>query len=1331
MTHNARIRLPRVGVAATGVAMLFLFAQAASAADQPRPAPVLANDGSRLEKELAERLTTIEQEGYECAERGHAPAVLDWVAEHTGGTPYPSQYGLPGWPGTKPNEKPFNYVYGFPEYIPYTGSVEHVRIEWQRYIPVVPRFNAKTLVKNFLAARIPGVDPGRIVDYAEPVYYVPKYRDPVRRPGCDRKPVKVVAWDKSHPPFALELGALNPDTYVVRVIAVTRTENIQRDTKRLVINFKINDGAQGETRLYRKRCAAIDEFYSMVEFFFHAPEKRRYAATLQIDPSSRMRLLVHNIDLHDCLGMLARRAGKKSASLYDPQKRLAAWTSKGLKEGLAGPRSEAERKKRFERDAATWEKMAPLNAQILTYWKDRAWDAHVSRGKAPPLPAGVEDDGMGVDVYGTEVAKKLGLERQTFYPVAEQMGERLMRFCASAMRLTKRYHETGDREVGRDAAVHLARVALKHITEDSRQCMWNIDMIPGFRADADCAFRRRPRDMLYGRRMDWLPEAYDKLFPLIVGNQELAASIGRFIPWIKNADDLVRFYDTYILQYWAQQLMTYRAWLNNPCPLWMATVCAVQQAPAITKPWIQWLYNSAYVYPNHPLGVDELLASAIQRDGTHKYGGAWGYCVGGNFSTGLIDRLRVYKSFGGELPLDLTDIEKFPKAIAMCYFPLETRCAGGYRPQMGCPGSPNEGRFVRWIDSLGGPLVRTGWQLTRDPKFAALIKWNLGRELETDAEWEEISRAAEGRRHPVFELRSRVLADWCGILETGEGSDDFRFRRALSMRVGYTNHGEPLDIHLWAHGVPLVALCGQRTSPPGWTTPSSGLVSTQHSVVSSLSEDQQHISPLAHPVSHRWISSMADTEGARYMEGRIACSGYYGRQVALIDVDEGKPADAPLPSPEKQGRHRTEYPKGVVTPNSYAVDVFRIKGGDEAPLYAFHGPHTDRMEINVERHFPPIREEPALKPFVPDEAKWNGTVPGDLEVTWRMRREEQEYRGHTLVAAEKVAMGPNFDPDSPRKFVRLRLLGHDGADVFGARMQGNRAVMFTFENIFVRAAGWQGETVFPVIIEPFAGEPFIVSTTLLTPRSVAKSDAPVAFEVTTKNGHRDIVYLAPRDAPPTSIPGLGVLSGEFAYLSFDKEGLRQATLVGGKRLQTNKLKIEIPQSAYEGTVKSVAYYRKRAVFSGRLPAGAEGAVIEIGPPTRRTSYTIETVNGNEVTFRKGMDRAASRIESVSGDGTIKTRGRIWGRPGLHVSDEKREVFWKVKRAPSDKTVILEGGPDPTQSLRRGMVLRLWEFGPGDRYRLPVHVNLQRTRERGYRVSANTTADVQVQGERIK
>jgi hypothetical protein len=1205
------------------------------------------------------------------------PGVDEWITDFAGSPLYPSQLGPPGWPGMVEGQAAPS-VWGFPERIPYPGAVEHVRVEMQRYIPVVPLYNAKTLIRNFPATGLPGIPKERIQDYAEPIYSVPKYEDP-KPTGRFNKPVQVVTWDRKSPPIELSLGTLEAGTYAIRIIATTPTENVERMSKRLVIHCELNDGLAGEVNDYRKRCAAIDEFYSIVEFFFHAPESRAYRAKLWIDPSTVLPVvLLHNIDVHDKLAQLARKAGKQSATFYDPAQRLAAWKDKGTYR----PDDRTQEQKLAD-DLRLWQACMPVNAQPQGGGDGQGSWLAFSRAANMMVPPDAKDDGMGIDFHGKEalwnrspdelaamkidpnawnvkpaldIAKtNLGLTRQTAYIAAEKLEQAYQR-PFSAIQLAKQYHETGDEVTARRAAINLARLGLQNVSHGFRQTMRVYDMIPAT-VHGDAAFRRRYKEMYYDSRGAYDSEencfvtSYDYLFPYILNNAELAASLGRFIPWIKTPADAQRFYETYVLQYYAHQVMTYNAFLSNPTPGWMANVMAVQQDPTVVKPWADWLFRYVWVYPNRPMGVDEIAVNAITRDGTNKKGSTF-YTWGGSELSTVLSCLELCRKAGLKLPVDTSDPDQFPKAYWGKRFKEDISVAGGYAFYIGDVSGPNRER----LKDLGPELRKAPERIPNNP--------------------------------------SRVLSAWAGILETGREHADFRQRRAVGVRVGtgYGHaHTDPFDLQIWAHGVPM---CGDGGGRNGYAAPETHWLGSHNTVVSDLPTGGQ-----------QWVSSFAPIEGAQYLQASLLCAGRYERQLALVDVDAA---------------------------NSYVVDVFRIKGGT-APAYAFHGMPADQFEINaVDRH-------PAeLERFLPQSSKWSGTCPEALTATWRMRRDPEavtwtnkagEAGTLNVPGAERYAMGEDFEEQSPRKFIRLHLLGHAGHEAYGARALCMQGSPYTNENLYVKPRDWRGETVFVGVFEPFAGEGYIKSARLLTPpASLADVTAPLAVELTLQNGRRDVIHLAPRNTPALSVEGM-TFQGEFAFVSFDERGVRRAALAGGTMLTARDLALTTERPAYEGVVKSINYRTRAAELSGPLPAEASGGVIEIGCPGYPTSYTLSKAGGTNVAFLKGMDFAMSRVVEFSHEGLPVLQSEITVIPGMTVTDDAHKTFWRFALDAKASRLALAGDFVPKDVLRLGDAVRVWEIGPGDHYRLPAQVKVVRQADGKYETTGNAALTVRMIGQK--
>ena len=131
--------------------------------------------------------------------------------------------------------------------------------------------------------------------------------------------------------------------------------------------------------------------------------------------------------------------------------------------------------------------------------------------------------------------------------------------------------------------------------------------------------------------------------------------------------------------------------------------------------------------------------------------------------------------------------------------------------------------YKRQILNSGMEDFKRGWNWTKDPAFAALLRYSDKPTNYTPDEWKEIDKSASTlSRMPSFSQSSRFVPNWCGILETGKKHDDFRFRQSAMVRVGYGyghHHEDSLDLQLCANGLPFVVDSGQR---PGYCSPSSG-----------------------------------------------------------------------------------------------------------------------------------------------------------------------------------------------------------------------------------------------------------------------------------------------------------------------------------------------------------------------------------------------------------------------------------------------------------------------------------------------------------------------------
>jgi hypothetical protein len=567
---------------------------------------------------------------------------------------------------------------------------------------------------------------------------------------------------------------------------------------------------------------------------------------------------------------------------------------------------------------------------------------------------------------------------------------------------------------------------------------------------------------------------------------------------------------------------------------------------------------------------------------------------------------------------------------------------------------------------------------------------------------------------------------WAGVLEAGLEHDDYRFRRAAYLRLGFGmghQHYDSLDLQVVAHGLPMTIDGGQR---PGYSTPGDRTTRVHNLVQVD-----------GHPAfRHSWATALADHAGARYLAADATPPEgvrRFRRQIALVDVDEGQ-GSRPL-SPDKQ-LPGSPLAADVTTPNSYVFDVFRVDGGHQH-AYCFHGPLNDEFTWNVKSERPPAEgseEAESLSRFsvLPDLNRV-GDAPPTLEATWRMAREvEGVGRG------EREMLGPNYDPDSPPKFTRLHLFGVDGRRALRGEAVC-RQWKYHYTNLMVCAA--KSETpvsrAFAALIEPYAGESFLVARRELT---VEDNDQDarraMVIEVKTAAGHTDVCCADGRPDRTRVIPQAQLqVAGEFAFYSTDEAGLRQATLVGGSTLHSPLVKITTKTAERRAEVTRVDYPNRKLWIDQPWPGCRAETVFEIGVPDHWTTYTAVAVeadgDGSVLTLKRGADYFRSQIRQVDAAASTVTTALKplveyldHNRRGWVASDDDAKTFWRADYL-GNARFHLDGPPLDAAAFGPEGVLRLWEYGVGDRVRQSTSVSLRRVNERTYHVQADIDATIQL------
>jgi len=1283
---------------------------------------------------------------------------------------FPTQQGeRPGHPGDLPGRFDGDLLAPIYELCP--GSVELWRNYWFKYCPVRSFFDRQSRLRNWLAPNIPGADPARAEQYAAPLYHVPRHADVVNT-GLRWRPVPVVRCRVGAPVIRLDLGDLDAGVYAIRLIAAVDTAQLRPFRLPLYIKVKINDGPNGEENSYRLRLGYCDELYSIAEVYFHSDAKRPYRAEVSVDAGSQVDLLLHEVSLDDVLAGTVRRAVKTRKTLVaegrpappkpgltlDPEERLrrdaSIWNgfphdnAQGFGHGWMGGDEHTLRKnvaigvpgksaKDIAEEAGAW---TPGKADVLLANKKLGLSYTMDdlrRGLPLPPPYPYSDDGAGLFFPDPKDPGKGSI----WSPIADEVQNRIREYPGTLVRSNvARYMKEGDLSAARDAAVALARFAYAFPTLDASNFLLYATRDPGpYGRDIRCR-RRDTTANFYSHYMSYVDPIlydYDRLFDFMKDNQDLAASVGRFVPWVKTPQDLTKLIDVYLVQTTAKHILRYH---YHTDPTDIANAAAVLGDTAVTDPWMEWLFSRTFIYPLPPVGIADAMITGCCRDGCQYIGST--YYAQGEGGSGVAASLDRYLRSGGNPRFNLSDRARYPKPVAHCFWRLRNVVAGWDFLRIGDVCGPDKppGHTLRDLD-----FALLGWQWTADPRFAFILFHYIGRHAESDEEWAKIEQAAaQVPRAPWLDNRSRVLPMWAGILETGHQHDDPRFRRAAYVRVGFGvghEHNDTLDLHVTAQGIPATIDGGQRG---GYSSPGDATTRV-HNVVEVDGQGYR---------GYSWVRALADAPGARYLMAEAeppANTTLFRRQVALIDVDEGE-GSKPLPIPLQ--KPFSKLPTGVIPANSYIFDVFRVAGG-KTHTYCFHGTVEDQFEWNVADTKPLAPDDAtevgqylAMFKSLPDK-RFFGTAPATLEAVWRQTRDPK------TPGNEAMHLGANFDPAAPRHFTKLHLLGVEGARA----MRGSLNCFqwkYDFANVFVQkvAKGESQDTTFVALIEPFIGAPFITERRLLevqvgamngTPKNLANAAyKAVAVEVKTANGRRDLCFA-------DGIPGLQriiseakmTVAGEFAYLSTDTTGLRQATLAGGNYLEAPGIKIVAAARERTGKVVSVDYLNKCLLILPGIgwPSHPLNRLFEIGVPGHWTSYamTEATLGGFSVklSVENGADYFRSPIEEVKPEeGIVRCvlNPTMGNRPGINkswvASDDEMKTFWRADLV-ADKTFKLTGAPVTREAFGPAGVLRLWEYGVGDSVRQSTFVSLRRTAPGEFELVADVDVELTLAGQTRK
>jgi hypothetical protein len=282
----------------------------------------------------------------------------------------------------------------------------------------------------------------------------------------------------------------------------------------------------------------------------------------------------------------------------------------------------------------------------------------------------------------------------------------------------------------------------------------------------------------------------------------------------------------------------------------------------------------------------------------------------------------------------------------------------------------------------------------------------------------------------------------------------------------------------------------------------------------------------------------------------------------------------------------------------------------------------------------------------------------------------------------------------------------------------------------------------------YANEPVISEKRLLDiTNNETDALAAAAVELKLRDGRTDLCFADGRPEKVRNFQGMVgnvQASGEFAFVSVDKEGLRQVTLTGGTQLVTSLIEIRLEQAERKAKITQIDPNSKTARIDQVWPKGLlDGQAAEIGTEKRKTTYMLKSVelekNGSLLRFDKGMDFYSSLIKEVDetkneilcGLGFPTDDGAAF--PGLSqdvvISNRDLTKFWRGEYLGGTREdgfrFRIDGqvkkGDFPGQNLR------VWEIGAGDTVRIPAHASLRRTGPGKWELQADTALKIRWPG----
>jgi hypothetical protein len=896
----------------------------------------------------------------------------------------------------------------------------------------------------------------------------------------------------------------------------------------------------------------------------------------------------------------------------------------------------------------------------------------------PEAPTGVffsrsNYPSLATDIYNTKRAELLGA-RVLFYlgaimnPNAQFYGSDLPAL----------YFTNGVVDTGHDAALALVRwaydwPAVEANLREIRFCVMSPDLDFGVAEDGEFGGNAMGDPKIVGNQdFTTCPElfkAYDQLFPYIQNNQYFASAVHRFVPWVNTPQDVIRLLDRYLVFSTVRDVNRNLIDQSSGIPSAAGQVLGPSTNTAflfdLTRQ-ISALYPATGTY-------QEMYGAALPRSGSEYIGSFMCYALGAAEDTiRQASIVQWAKTNGVPVPMDLSDVSKYPKVLSAGNFMLDMWVAGGFPFMIGdSSGGTHSGGQAKAVLGAAGAVAALNqiYNLSGDSRFYS---------------------AAMGDLNSVLHASSRVIPDWGAVLELAPDETNLLRKTSATLRLGIGqghSHSDYLDLNLFGMGLPLAVDLACRNEGTYWSRPGANWSFLHNHALSHRSIDPNGAGAQA---GEPWLKAFAPPlVRASYNDGQGA---QLDRQTFLMQVGN--------------------------TNVFYAFDVQWLNGG-VYHTWAFHGCESSNLVLNV-----PMSSQAGL----PVTNRWidrtlegtqfAGAGTNSLQAVWTMTRAAQSFNyafngGGTLntVACEPTVLGTNYNSALPPVQVRATLLGR-GSDTV---LQGNpysATYQYCFPFLWCQTSN-ETSSVYPAVYDWYRGTPSVSSAILLATNPV-RVQVTAAAQTDTYECATNYFLVVSRDTnglryaqlngyAPVSLPDLTLAPAQDyapTITSIDY-GSRTVTTSG-----------PLPQDPLvtvgnDGRQVSLQLYGSGTSFTFNDDLTVlEGQV---------TSLHVTGSNSIAITLNQSLlfDNSGNRHSTNM---VLATEDGLW-----HFRNNT------VIKSPANATLTTDVFSDANGD---GLVdAKMYEVGEGDTIALPVDVGILRT-PGGWRIKTNVPLTGKISGTSV-